>query len=144
MLAKTLKCVALLSCCAVALAGVSAPAGDTKAKAGFAGVWGIQGGEMKLDFSAKETMKAYPHGENEVIVLVCQVSAGKGGEVRAKVTAFEGKDKAKEKLMQLIPLGTEFSFRWQVKEGTATLDNVAGKDVPELLKSHLEGKYDKK
>lgn len=143
---RTLKCVAVLACCVLTLAGVTASGGDkgAKGKPAPSGVWVMQGGEMKLDFTAKDVMKVYPHGENEVIVLVCKVSVGKEGQVRAKLTEFEGKDKAKKMAEKSIPLGLEFSFRWRVKDGTATLDEVAGKDVPDLLKSHLEGKYEMK
>src|SRR5262245_30825037 len=98
MLARTLKCVAA-ACWVLTLAGLTASAGGEKGAKGKpapSGVWVMQGGEMKLDFTAKDVLKIHPHGENEVIVILCQVSVGKEGQIRAKVTEFEGKDKFKE------------------------------------------------
>ena len=44
-----------------------------------------------------------------------------------------------------IPIGTEFSFQWKVKDGAATLAEVKGDESKtELLKAHLEADYEKK
>jgi hypothetical protein len=53
------------------------------------------------------------------------------------------KEEAKETAKEKLPVGTEFSFSWQVKDDTARLADLKGKDV-EILKSHLEGVYRQK
>ena len=125
----------------LAVTGLSAP-GD-KDQAAPSGTWMLQGAEMKIVFSGKDTLKLHPHGDNPAITVVCQYTADKKGLVKAKITQYEGKDAAKAKLQEKLPLGTEFSFQWSVKGTTATLDQLKGNNV-ELLKSHLEGKYEQK
>jgi hypothetical protein len=144
MLRKTHLRVAALACGLLALAGLSASAGDEKggkAKPALAGTWVLKGGELKIEFCDKEVMKISPHGDNDAIVVVCSYQVEKGKRVKTKITELEGK--AKEKARELIPVGLEFSFTWQVKDGIATLGDLKGKKV-ELLKSHLEGQYEQK
>ena len=43
----------------------------------------------------------------------------------------------------MLPIGTEFSFKWKVKDDNAKLDDMKG-DKFEPLKSHLEGEYSQK
>jgi hypothetical protein len=138
MLRQTLVCGAVL-----ALAGVSASADDkkdAKDKPALTGVWALQGGELKLEFADKDVLKIFPHGDAEVIAVVCSYSVEKG-VVKAKITELDGK--AKDKAKDILPVGTEFSFKWAVKDGTATLDDVKG-DKAEALRSHMEGKFEKK
>jgi hypothetical protein len=85
-------------------------------------------------------MKIFPHGENDVIVIICEYTVDKDRLVKAKITGHEGKDKAKMMAQEKLPADTEFSFRWKVANDTAKLDDVKGAKV-ELLKSHLEGEY---
>ena len=78
----------------------------------------------------------------------CMVQrALKGGfgrpRVLVKATISELEGTAKDKLQGKLPVGTEFSFRWKVQDGTATLDDVKG-DTVGLLKSHLVGDYEPK
>src|SRR5206468_3880423 len=109
--------------------------------AALVGVWVQKDGEMKIEFADKDVMKLFPHGDNEVIIIVCSYALEKDQLVKAKITDLEGK--AKEKAKELLAPGLKFSFTWQVKNDTATLADVKSKDV-ELLKSHLEGKYEQK
>jgi hypothetical protein len=140
----TLVYSAVLAYGVLALAGLSVVADDKKDdkdKPALSGVWMLKGGEMKIEFCDKDILKLFPHGDSDVIVVVCSYSAEKGKSVQAKITDLEGK--GKEKAQEFIPIGLEFSFTWQVKDGVATLDNMKGKNV-DALKSHLEGKYEKK
>jgi hypothetical protein len=138
MLSKTLTCGALLAC-----AVLSASAGDTKdGKPALSGSWVLKGGESKIDFADKDVLKIAPHG-NGVIVLVCRYTVQKGGVVKAKITEFEGKEEAKQHVQEKLPVGTEFSFTWKVKDDTAKLGDVKGEKV-EPFKSHLEGEYGRK
>jgi RNA polymerase sigma factor (sigma-70 family) len=115
---------------------------DKKAAAP-SGTWVRKEGELKIEFVDKEALKLYPHGENEVIVISCEYSVAKDGRVKAKITDLAGKKDATEKAKERVPVGTEFSFRWEVKEGVATASDLKG-DKADGLKSHLEGDYAEK
>jgi hypothetical protein len=143
MRAKTLKCGVVLASSVFILASLTASADDKKDKAALSGVWMLKEGETKIEFSDKNVVKIFPHGDNDVIVVVCEYTAEKGELVKAKITGFEGKDEAKETVKKMLPVGTEFSFKWQVKDDTAKLDDLKG-DKFEPLKSHLEGEYSRK
>jgi len=134
----TLGSFALLFC-GFLLAPAQAPAGGSKAVP--AGVWMQAGGEVKLEFAGKDVLKFYPHGDPDVISIVCSYKLGKNDRVSAKVTELQGKvaDKAKD----VIPVGLEFSFTWQANTDVATLGDFKGEKA-DRLKSHLEGKYEKK
>jgi hypothetical protein len=142
MLLNTRKYVAVLACAGLILAVLPAFAGD-KDKPALTGAWVQQGAELRITFVDKDTMKIYPHGENEVLVIVCSYSVAKDGLVKAKITDLEGKEEAKEKAKELVPIGLEFTFAWKVKDDTATLAGVKG-DKVQALKAHLEGKYEPK
>lgn len=73
----------------------------------------------------------------------CSYTAGKDGVLKVKLTGHEGKHEIKKKLKEVLPVNTEFTFKWTVDGDTPTADNLEGKDV-EGLKSHVEGKYEKK
>jgi hypothetical protein len=88
-------------------------------------------------------VKISPHGDSNVIAVICEYTVDKEGLVKAKITDFEGKDKLKEMVKEMLPVGTEFSFKWKVKDDTAKLDDLKG-DKVEHLKSHLEGEYGQK
>jgi hypothetical protein len=139
----TLPCGVVLACSVFFLASLSASADDKKDKPALSGTWALKGGEAKIEFADKNVVKFAPHGDSKVIAVICEYTVDKEGLVKAKVTDFEGKDEAKEKVKELLPVGTEFSFKWKVKDDTATLDDLKG-DKVELLKSHLEGKYSQK
>src|SRR5262249_41203971 len=85
-------------------------------------------------------MKIAPHGDSDVIAIVCDYTVRKEGLVKATVTGFEGKEDVKKHVAEKLPVGTEFSFRWTVKKDTAKLDDVKCEKV-EQIKSHLEGEY---
>jgi RNA polymerase sigma factor (sigma-70 family) len=114
-----------------------------KKKVSLSGVWVLKDADLKLDFSKKDVLKIYPHGDKEAIVLSCEYSVGKDGRVKAKVTGLEGNKEAKEKIEEHVPVGTAFSFRWKVKGAAATLSDLKG-DKEDDLKSHLEGDYTEK
>jgi RNA polymerase sigma factor (sigma-70 family) len=123
---------------------VSAPA-DDKDKPELSGVWAQKDGEVRIEFSDKTVMSISPHGDKKVIVILCECAAEKDGLVKAKVTGFEGKEEVKKAVMEKLPVGTTFSFKWVVKGDAATLEDVKGdKDKVELLKSRLEAEYTKK
>jgi hypothetical protein len=145
MRAKTFECSVVLAWSVLILAGLSAAAGDMKDKdkSALSGVWSLNGGETKIEFSEKNVLKISPHGDSNIIALICEYTAGKEGLVKAKITDFEGKDEAKTKVKEILPVGTDFSFKWQVKGDTAKLVEMQGKEV-EPLKSHLEGEYSRK
>jgi hypothetical protein len=122
---------------------LSAWADDKKDKPTLSGVWAMKGGEMKMEFADKNVLKMAPHGDNKVITIICEYTAEKEGLVKAKVTDFEGKDEAKKAVKELLPVGSEFSFKWKVSDDTAKLEDIKGEKV-EALKSHLEGEYSEK
>ena len=114
-----------------------------EAKPSAVGTWKKADGNLVLEFVDKETLKIQPHGDKENIAIECSYSVGKGGVVKAKITGHEGKDEIKKKLKEVAPVGTEFTFKWAVDGDKATIEEMEGKDV-DGLKSHLEGKYEKK
>jgi hypothetical protein len=140
----TLKYGKVLACAVLVLAGLSVSADDKKEdkdKSALTGVWTRKEGELKIEFSDKNVIKISPHGKDDVHVVLCKYTLEKDGLVKAQITDHEGKEKAKAK--EILPVGLTFSFQWKVKDGTATLDDLKGEKV-ELLKAHLEGKYDQK
>jgi hypothetical protein len=145
MRVKTFEFGAVLACGALALASLSAAADDnkdSKDKLTLAGVWMQTEGEVKIEFADKDVMKIFPHGDKDVIIIVCSYTVGKDGLVKVKITELEGTQK--EKVKELLPIGLEFSFKWQVKDGIATIDDVKGDKLPPAVKTHLEGKYEQK
>jgi hypothetical protein len=142
---KAFPCGMLLVFCVFILAGLAALAADKKDKdkSALSGIWELKGGETKLEFTGKNVVKIAPHGDSAIIAIVCEYSVEKDGLIKAKITEFEGKDEAKEAVKGILPVGTEFSFKWKVKDDTAKLADVKGEKVDQL-KSHLEGDYDKK
>jgi hypothetical protein len=144
MMQKTRSFPIVLAVGFLALAGLGATAGDKKGdRPALSGTWALKGGEARIEFADKNVLTIAPHGDPAVIAVVCSYTVEKGGQVKAKVTAFEGKEKAKKQLAERLPAGTEFSFQWKVKGSTATLDDLKC-DKLEQLKSHLEGEYEKK
>jgi hypothetical protein len=136
--ARLLALAGLEVCCAPVSAEEKK---DDKDKSPLKGVWTQAEGKVKIEFADKDVMKIFPHG-NEDIVVVCSCTAGKDALVKVKITEIEGKDK--DKVKEVLPIGLAFSFKWQVKDAAATLDDVKGDDVPAMVKSHLEGKYEQK
>jgi hypothetical protein len=145
MRVKTLQCGVLLACSVVTLADPPAATAEKedKDKPGLSGAWMLKRGETKIEFFDKNVLKISPHGDNDVIVVICEYTAAKEGLVKAKITDFEGKDEVKRMVKEMLPMGSAFTFRWQAKDGTARLGDLKGKEV-ELLKSHLEGEYSRK
>ncbi len=140
---KILTLVAVLTCCAVASLPVSADdKKDGKDKRPLSGAWVKKEGELKIEFSDKNVMKIVPHGNEDVLVILCTYTVEKG-EVKVKVTGFEGKEEAREKVKEKLPIDSQFRFKWHVEGDTRSLDDVKG-DKSDLLQSHLEGKYDRK
>jgi hypothetical protein len=139
---RFLPCSVALACSVLVVASLPASADDKKDQA-LSGVWALKGGELKIEFADKKTIKIFPHGDSDVIVLHCEYVLDKEGLVKAKITSLEGKDEAKESVKNILPVGTQFSFKWKVKDDTAKLDDVKG-DQAEHLKSHLEGDYEKR
>lgn len=148
MARTTIKCgsvlVSIIAICAIlAQLSMTASAGDNKDKTALSGIWELKGGEMRIEYPAKDVMKLFPHGENGPIVIVCKCTAEKK-LVKAKITELEGKDEVIKHVKELLPVGLEFSFKWQVKDAVATASDVEGAKAPPILKSHMEGEYEKK
>jgi hypothetical protein len=142
---KTLTCLAVLVGTLLALAGTTASADDkkdNKDKPALSGTWARKESELKIEFADKDVMKILPHG-NELIVITCKYTLEKEGRVEAKVSEIEGKEEAKKKVQELVPIGLKFTFKWKVTGDAAKLDDVKGDNV-ETLKSHLEGDFEKK
>ena len=133
-----------LACGAIALLAPFVTADDKKeSKPTTAGTWKKADGDLLMEFVDKETLKLRPHGDKADIAIECSYTAGKGGVVKLKITGHAGKDEFKKKLKEVAPVGTELSFKWAADGDKATIDEVDGKDI-DGLKSHLEGKYEKK
>jgi hypothetical protein len=147
MRTKTLHRGIVLACNVLVLASLPALAGDEKdkdkSKPVLSGVWALKEGETSIEFADKRVVKISPHGDDKVIAVVCEYTTGKEGLVKVKITGFEGKDEAKEVVKELLPVGTEFSFKWKVTKDTAKLTELKG-DKVDVLKSHLEGEYREK
>jgi hypothetical protein len=141
---EAVKRACALACAVLLLGALSASAGDQKVEKTkpLSGVWVVDGGELKLEFSGKDALKIFPHGENKVIVIICQYKIAKDKRIEAKITDFDGGEEFKQKVMELLPIGLEFNFRWTVKGDMATLADVKGaKDKIDVLKSRLEAPY---
>ena len=131
-----------LACSVLILTSFTALADDKKDK-GLSGVWELKGGELKIEFVDKKAIKIFPHGDSDVIVVLCEYTLDKEGLVKVKITGFQGKDEAKEAVKNNLPVGTQFSFKWKVKDDSSKLADVKG-DQAEHLKAHLEGEYSRK
>lgn len=128
--------------CAVVLACVSLAAAEDK-KDAPGGVWVQKGGELKIDLTEKNVLKIAPHGDENVIALVFKYTVSDGGAIKVKLTELAGKEEIKEKAKDKFPIGLEFSFKMKVKGASATIEDVEGENV-DVLKSRLEGEYEKK
>lgn len=124
------------------LVAVGTKAEEKKEKPAISGNWTKKEGQVKIEFTGKDTMKILPHGDKADFAILCSYTV-KDGVVKAKITELEGNAELKEKAKNRIPPGMEFSFQWKVNSDTATIENVDGKDS-EIFKSHLEGEYSKK
>jgi hypothetical protein len=141
---KTLTCGVVLACGVLAQASPAVSADDKKGdKPALSGTWAKKDGELKIEFADKDVLKIAPHGDPAVVAFVCDYAVDKDGLVKAKVTGFEGKEEVKKKLQEKFPVGFKFSFKWKAKGDAARLDDLTGDDV-EMLKSHLEGDFEKK
>jgi hypothetical protein len=140
---KTALCCVVLACSVFVMVNLPAWADYKNDKPALSGVWTSKEGETKVQFSDKNVMKIFPHGDNKAIVVVCEYAAEKEGLVKAKTTDIEGTDEVKKLVQEMLPLSTKFSFTWKVKDDTAKLDDVKG-DKVDVLKAHLEGEYNKK
>jgi len=131
---------ALLACGTLGLIHTATALAEEKDQAAPSGVWMLKGGEMKIEF-AKDTLRISPHNKDEFVLIVCKFTVDKDGQIRAKVTELDGKEK--DKVKELVPVGLEFSFTWKAKGDSATLANVKGENV-DVFKNHMEGDYEKK
>jgi RNA polymerase sigma factor (sigma-70 family) len=120
---------------------VTATLDEKDEKPALTGKWLKKDAEPILQFE-KDSFRFSPHGANEVIVLICEYTRD-NDVVKAKVTGYEGKEQAKKMIMEKLPVGTEFSFKWTVKKDAATLAEVKGEKA-EVFKSHFEGNYEVK
>src|SRR5438105_8961362 len=112
-----------LACAIVVAIGLAARAEDTKDKR-LSGNWSKKEGQLKMEFSDKDVVKFYPHGDKAEFVIVCKYSIDKDGLLKAKITDLDGKAELKEKAKSRLPVGFEFQFNWKINGDTATLANV--------------------
>jgi len=161
MVLKTLSC---LACGVLAVAGLhvapsngcpgtsllplacaSASADDKKDdKPALSGTWAKKDAQLKIEFAGKDVLKILPHGDDPVIVIVCDYTVEKEGLVKAKVTGLEAKEEIKQKVQEHVPVGLTFSFKWKMNGDAAKLDELKGDKNVDTLKSHLEGDFEKK
>jgi hypothetical protein len=144
MVSKILKYSTVLACGVLLLAGLPTSADDKNGdKPALSGTWEKKDGEPKIEFAGKGVLKIAPHGDSAILAIVCGYTVGKEGLVKVKVTGFEGKEGAKKKIAEHVPVGFKFSFKWTVKGDAARLDDLTGDQV-ETFKSHLEGDVEQK
>jgi hypothetical protein len=133
----------VVTCTALAVVHLVAVADDKKAdKPALSGTWVRAGADLKIEFADKDVVRIAPHGDEAVILIVGQAQLDKG-RVKVKVTALEGNEEATKRAKEHVPVGLEFSFRWQARDDAATLEDVKGDNI-DLVKAHLEGKYERK
>jgi hypothetical protein len=141
---RTLGYLAVFACGLLALSGVPAVADDKKDdKPALSGTWARKEGDLVIKFADKDVVKFQPHGDKKEFTVVCSYTREKEGRLKVKITELDASDEVKQKAKDHLPIGLEFSFQWKVKGDSAQLGNLEGKDV-EMLKSHLEGEYQKK
>jgi hypothetical protein len=134
MIRKSLPVFAFL-----ALIGLTA-AGDQPAPSG---VWERKNGDhlLFIEFGPKDALKITASHGDKGVTVTCTFSTTKEGVVKGKITELEERGiNIKEKL----PVGTEFSFTWEVKGDTATMGNMKSEQGQDILQNHLEGTFDRK
>lgn len=164
MFVKSFSCCALLAAGVVAATGLHSPpqngcpgarlvgvvcgsllADDQKDdKVALSGIWGKKNAELTIEFGENDVMRIAPHGDRIAIAIVCDFTAEKEGPVKATVARIEADDEeVRKKVEGHVPVGLAFRFRWNMKDGSAKLDEVQGDNV-DALKTHLEGDFEKK
>ncbi len=116
---------------------------DKKDKTSLSGSWEKKDAEPKLKFTTEGELTIYPHGDSANIQIECSYTVTKEGLVKAKVKSFGGAENVIEKVKNVVPVGTEFKFKWKVDGEAATLNEVEGEDA-QAVKDRLEGDYAKK
>jgi len=113
---------------------------NDKDKPTLTGIWVRKEGDFsfQFDFTDKGTLKiTFMHGDKGG-TITCEYSSDKDGLVKGKITQVEGVEQLKEKL----PVGSEFKFKWKIKEKAALLDDVESEKAP--IMKHLEGQFEEK
>jgi hypothetical protein len=142
---KTSQLAALFVCGVMLLAGMSAAGDkkDAKDRPEVSGTWARKGAQLEIEFASKDMLRIHPHGAKFPFAVVCNYTINKDGLLKAKITELEAKDEVKAKVKDILPPGLEFRFTWKARADQAVLDDVQGKNT-DVLKSHLEGEYEKK
>jgi len=133
----------LAAALSVLVPGPLPAADDAKGKSGASGTWLKKEGELRLEFADKDVLKIAPHGDKAALVIVCGYTIDKDGVVTAKVTDIEASDEIKEKVKGKIAVGLEMTFRWKVKDESATIEDLKGENA-DIFKSHMEGEFARK
>ena len=138
--AKNLQFGLLVACGVFVLAAGLTFADDKnrKDKPALSGAWAKKEAELKIEFADKNVARIVPHGDDAVIVIVCEYTVAKDGRVNLKVTDFEGKDEAKAAVKEKLPVGTEFSFKWKVEGDAAKLDDKDKADLQSIRHDQQE------
>ena len=144
MASRIFNCAIVPICVFLLMAALPASADDPKNGApALSGVWSKKDGDLKIEFAEKDVVKIAPHGDSALAIVVCSYTVAKEKLVKVKVTGFGGNEEARKHLAEVVPVGTEFSFKWKAKDDNAKLDELKCDKVA-LLKSHLEGDYEQK
>ena len=126
---------------ALLTAGTTA-AEDKKAddKDALTGKWVREAGglDLTIEFTGKDAVKMSVFGGENGAIITAKYEV-KDGLVKAKVTEVVEKGSFPGKPAK----GLAFSFRWKVKNETATLDDLKGEGL-EDAKAIVEGDYTKK
>jgi hypothetical protein len=143
MVSQSIRFMMALALGLVLFAGAKATADEGKDKKELSGSWEKKEGQVKIAFSDKNVMKIFPHGEQFGFEVVCEYSMEKDNQIKAKITELNGKEEIKEKAKGALPIGYEFSFKYQIKDGVVTIEEMKGENI-DHLKGHLEGEYEVK
>lgn len=131
----------LIACgAAVALLVGPAAAQDKKDTKDKPTVWERETNGVVLIFEfGKDTLKGTVLQGDNGFVAMCKITVDKDGVT--KVTVTEATEKGN---FPATPMkGFEFSFKWKVKDDTATLSDLKGEGLDDV-KPIVEGQYKKK
>lgn len=113
---------------------------DKKAPKDKPPVWerSASGVDLTIEFG-KDTLKMTATRDENGATITCKTTTDKDGTIKATVTDVVEKGSFPPKPAK----GFEFSFKWKVKDDTATLSDLKGDGLDDA-RGVLEGEYQKK
>lgn len=127
---------------AVALTGAAADDKKDEKKPAPAGTWTREAGGVELTFEfvkgKKDVLKITAAAGDNGVVVTSKYEVKDG---RVKVTVQEVEEKGE--FPNKPPKGLELSFKWTVKDDTATLEDLEGDNL-DAAKPVIEGEYARK